>query len=106
MRRRLSRTSIFDVLLVVILFGGIMATGLTAGIQVDQVPIVAAIAASLFSVAAVLGTYMTVQEMRADRIERNKPFVFVDFSFTGSSLVFYLIRNMGSSSAEAVVLRM
>lgn len=60
------------------------------------------VATALFAALSALGSLLTIREMRQERIERNRPFIFVDFEMTGTRLMNWVIKNLGSGPAMNV----
>ena len=63
-----------------------------------------ALASAVFSAAGVLGAYMSVREVRRDRLEKSQPFLIVEFKFRPAGIIDFVLRNTSSNIARAVVI--
>lgn len=55
---------------------------------------------TVFAALSALGSLLTIQEMRHERLERSQPSIFIDFEVTNSQFVYWVVRNTGSGPAR------
>jgi hypothetical protein len=72
-------------------------------VRPELVGSMAATVASIFTLGSVLVAYMTVREMRIERISRNQPFIFVEFQLRSNGCFYYSIKNLGAGLAKNIL---
>lgn len=55
---------------------------------------------TVFAALSALGSLLTIQEMRRERLERSQPLILVDFEVTNSQFVYWVVRNVGGGMAR------